>query len=306
MQRQAQLRAYLALAAVCLFWGTTYTAIRMALESLPPLFIVSARFLMSGSVMLIAAKLMGRGLPRGRELWLTALFGLMVLGVGNTALVLAEQWIPSGVAALFITTSPFWMVGIEAALPGGERLHWPAAGGMLVGFTGTALLALRGLGGPASDHSNYALGFLTLQLGCLGWCLGAVLQRRLKTAAHPVISGAVQQLAAGLALAIPAMVSREPAPVWNWRSGGALVYLAVFGSIVGYSAFIYSMDKLPVAVVSIYNYVNPVVAVILGWILFGEHFGRREAFAMVTVFLGVGLVKRYSPHQMRRSRQASA
>ncbi|MCC7499903.1 MAG: EamA family transporter [Bryobacterales bacterium] len=299
MHRHSLFRAYLALGAVCFFWGTTYTAIRMALESLPPLFIVSTRFLLSGSIMLLAAKLAGARLPRGRELWFTSLFGVMVLGVGNTALVMAEQWIPSGVAALFITTSPFWMVSIEAALPGGERLYWPAIGGMLVGFAGTVALALRGMGETTAAGSNYLLGFATLQLGTLGWCLGSVLQRRQRPATHPVVSGAVQQMAAGLAMTFPAIFVREPAPAWTWRSGGALVYLAVFGSIVGYSAFIYSMDKLPVALVSIYNYVNPVVAVILGWMVFGEHFGRKEALAMFTVFLGVGLVKRYSPHRAR-------
>ncbi len=301
MHRQAHFRAYLALGAVCFFWGTTYTAIRMALESLPPLFIVCVRFLISGSVMLLAAKLAGVRLPRGRELGFTALYGLMVLACGNTALVLAEQWVPSGVAALFITTSPFWMVGIETLLPGGDRLHWPAVGGMVVGFTGTALLALRDVGEPATGGSNYLLGFVTLQLGCAGWCLGSILQRRQKSAVHPVISGAIQQLAAGVAMILPALLVKEAAPVWTWRSSGALLYLAVFGSIVGYSAFIYSMDRLPVAVVSIYTYVNPVVAVILGRLLFGEHFGWREACAMVTVFLGVGLVKHFSPAHGRES-----
>jgi drug/metabolite transporter (DMT)-like permease len=295
MHRHPEFRAYLALGAVCIFWGTTYTAIRMALESLPVLFIVCTRFLISGGIMLVAAKLAGVHIPRGRELAFTALYGLMTLGCGNTALVMAEQWVPSGVAALFITTSPFWMVGNETLLPGGDRLHRPIIAGMLVGFAGTALLALRGAGEPSTGGSHYLLGFVVLQIGCVGWSLGAILQRRQKSVAHPVVSGAVQQLATGLALIIPTMLAREPAPVWTIRGTGALLYLAVFGSIVGYSAFIYSMDKLPVAIVSIYTYVNPVVAVILGRLLFGEHFGLREAFAMITVFLGVALVKRYSP-----------
>ncbi|MCX6620972.1 MAG: EamA family transporter [Acidobacteria bacterium] len=300
MRHHPQFRAYLALGAVCLFWGTTYTAIRMALESFPVLFIVSTRYLISGGMMLVGAKLAGVPMPRGRELWLTSLYGLMVLACGNTALVMAEQWVPSGVAALFITTSPFWMIGIETLLPGGERLHKPIIAGMLVGFTGTALLALRDVGAPGGGASRYLLGFVVLQIGCVGWSLGAILQRRQKSLAHPVMSGAVQQFATGLVMAIPALLAREPAPVWTLRGTGALLYLSVFGSIVGYSAFIYAMDKLPVAIVSIYTYVNPVVAVILGRLLFGEHFGWREAVAMFTVFLGVALVKRYSPRYTKQ------
>ena len=301
MHRHPQFKAWVALTAVCFFWGTTYTAIRMALESMPVMFIVCSRFLISGGVMLLGAKLAGAHIPRGRELWLTSLYGIMVLACGNTALVMAEQWVPSGVAALFITTSPFWMVGMETLLPGGDRLHKPIILGMLVGFAGTAMLALRDVGSHSTGaSSNYLLGFLVLQIGCVGWCSGAILQRRLKTEAHPVVSGAIQQLATGLVMIIPAVLVKEPAPVWTMRSTGALLYLAVFGSIVGYSAFIYAMDKLPVAVVSIYTYVNPVVAVILGWLLFSEQFGWREAVAMITIFFGVALVKRFTAAHGKR------
>jgi drug/metabolite transporter (DMT)-like permease len=284
----------MALVAVCIFWGTTYTAIRMALECFPPLFIVSVRFILSGGVMLLAAWWMGVHIPRGRELWQTSLYGLMTLAVGNTALVSAEQWIPSGIAALFITTSPFWLVGIEMVLPGGKRPGVPMIFGMTVGFVGTALLAVRGLGPANASTSGYLLGFLVLQASTLSWSLGSLLQRRQDSVAHPVTSGAVQQLATGLFVAVLALVFRQPVHAVTARGVWAVLYLAVFGSVVGYSAFIYAMDKLPVPIVSIYTYVNPVVAVILGWLVFREEFGLREAAAMAIIFLGVALVKRYS------------
>jgi drug/metabolite transporter (DMT)-like permease len=265
----------------------------MALESFPPLILVASRFLTSGAIMLVVAAMLKAHIPRGRELWLTALNGVVVLGLGNAALTYAEVWVASGLAALFVTTSPFWMVGIEAALPGGERLHWPVLGAMAVGFAGAALLVGPGaLAGGMS--SNAVKGFLVLQFGCLCWALGSILQRRQTAKAHPVVSGAVQQLAAGLAFLLPAIFVREHPVQWSVRGVGAVLYLVVFGSIVGYSAYIYAMDKLPVAIVSIYTYVNPIVAVALGWVFYREPFGPRETAAMAIIFAGVAMVKRYA------------
>lgn len=290
MRHNPLLKAYLALAAVCFFWGTTYVAIRMSLESMAPMVLVSARYLLSGGVMLVAALAMRVHLPRGRELWRTAVNGLLVLGIGNGCLALAQQWIPSGMAALFIGISPFWMVGMEALVPGGAKLHGPTIGGMLIGFAGAAMLVWSG---TASADGAMLAGFLVLQLGSAGWSLGSILQRRQVSQTHPVVSGAVQQLATGVVAFIPAAFTLRQAE-FTGRGSLAVLYLVVFGSIVGYSAYIYAMSKLPVAVVSIYTYINPVVAVWLGWLFYREPFGLREGVAMAVIFLGVGLVKRYS------------
>jgi drug/metabolite transporter (DMT)-like permease len=185
------------------------------------------------------------------------------------------------------------MVGVEALIPGGVRLHGPTIVAMLVGLAGTVLLvapeAMReGFGGPLLR------GFLLLQIGCAGWALGSILQRRHQTKAHPVVSGAVQQLATGLAFAVPALLTKPHPAAWSIRSVEAVAYLIVFGSIVGYSAYAFVLDRLPISVVSIYNYINPIIAVFLGWIFFREHFGLQEFIAMLIIFAGVALVKRYS------------
>jgi drug/metabolite transporter (DMT)-like permease len=287
-------KAYVSLVAVYFFWGTTYLAIRMALESFAPMVLLAARFLLSGGIMLAGAAISGARLPRGRELWLTAFYGILILGGGNGALVFAEEWIPSGLAALFITTSPFWMVGIERMLPEGERLHLPTIAGILVGFLGMLVL----VGPEAVGHSAnraFVSGFLLLQLGCVFWTVGSLLQRRQPTAAHPVVGGAVQQLATGLFWLIPALLTPQTPVHWSMPGVLALIYLVTFGSIVGYSAYVYALEKLPVAVVSTYTYVNPIVAVILGWIVYREPFGVREMAAMALIFAGVGVVKYYSP-----------
>ena len=293
MPRNPLFKAYAALVAVCLVWGTTYLGIRMALETFPPLVLVSVRYILSGSILVGFAAARGMHLPRGRELAAACFSGLLVLGVGNGALSIAETMVPSGIAGLIVTLSPFWMVGAEALLPGGERLHAPTVGAMLVGLSGVCLLLAPDLDPHAINHS-LLLGFLVLQLGSAGWCFGSIYQRRNAGKAHPSIAGGVQQLAAGLTLApIAAAVPHHPL-YWSARGLAALFYLVFFGSLVGYSSYAYALNRLPVAIVSIYPYVNSIVAVGLGWLVYREPFGFREAMAMAVIFAAVAMVKRYS------------
>jgi drug/metabolite transporter (DMT)-like permease len=284
------IRAYLALVAVCFFWGTTYLGIRMALETFPPLVLVSTRFILSGAILIAAALARGSRLPRGRDLLIAALSGILILGIGSGCLTFAELLIPSGLAALISTLSPFWLVGIEAAMPGGERLHAPTVLGMIVGFGGVALLMSGEVGSGVFGRAAWS-GFLLLQAGMVAWSGGSLYQRRQRADAHPIVVGAVQQLFSGLAVLPLAIVSGNHHIAWSARGISALFYLVTFGSIVGYSAYAYALDRLPVAVVSVYPYVNSVVAVTLGWLFYREPFGAREAAAMLVIFAGVGLVK---------------
>ncbi|HEY1203194.1 MAG TPA: EamA family transporter [Bryobacteraceae bacterium] len=294
-KRAQAVRSYGALASVCLFWGTTYLTIRMALESFPPLALVAIRFSLAGAILLAAAILKGAHLPKGRELWGGALTGVLLLGGSNTFLVVSETWIPSGMAALFITISPFWLVGTEALMPGGDRLHRPTILGMLVGLGGTALLVLRSSPGEGLGSGPLLLrGFLLLQLGNACWALGSIYYRRQPARAHPIVVSAIQMLAAGLVLALATLVIPEHPITPNLRGVAGLVYLIIFGSIVGYSSYIYALSHLRVAVVSVYPYFNTVVAVFLGWWFYREPFGLRETAAMIVIFTGVALVKRAS------------
>ena len=272
----------------------------MALETFSPLVLVSVRYIISGSLVMAFALARGLKVPRGRELAAACLSGVAVLGIGNGALCFAEVIVPSGIAGLILSMSPFWMVGAEALLPGGERLHAPTIGAMTLGLLGSCVLVTPDLGPQAVNH-NLVKGFLILQIGMAGWCFGSIYQRRQSGRAHPAIAGGVQQLAAGLALA-PFTVIIPQGPVhWSARGVAALFYLVIFGSIVGYSAYAYAMDRLPVAIVSVYPYVNAMVAVALGWLFYREPFGPRETLAMAVIFASVALVKRYSPHGKNRA-----
>lgn len=288
---------------VCILWGTTYLGIRIAIETFPPAELVCIRYLISGSLLLGIARFSGAHLPRGRELWITAACGLLVLGVGNACLAFAEQWIPSGLAALFVSTSPFWMVGIEALAPRGERLHLPTVRGMLVGAAGVAFLVAPDIG-RFSTNPEVVGAFLLLQTGCAAWAVGSIAQRKVAARAHPFVSGAVQQLATGIAYSIPVMIHPQPIH-WSWRGVAAISYLMIFGTIVGYSAFIYAMDRLPVAIASIYTYVNPLIAVVLGWLVFREPFGWHEAIAIAVIFTGVWMVKHASVAAIEKLRAES-
>jgi drug/metabolite transporter (DMT)-like permease len=287
MSRRGGSAAYVALAAVCFFWGTTYLAIRIAIETLPPGFVIFARFTLSGSILLVVARLRGAHIPRGRELWIACACGFMILGIGNAAAVYAEQLIPSGLAGLYVTLSPFWLTGIEAAM-GGERLHTSTIAGMFIGFGGSALLFLPGAG--AFGRST-PIGFAIMQVGVVAWNLASLIQRRQPIRAHPIVIGAIQQLAAGILYIPVAAFVPERAIVFSQRSVWALLYLVLFGSIVGYSAYIFALDRLPVAIVSVYPYINAVVAMAVGWLFFREPFGVREFAAMLIIFAGVAVVK---------------
>lgn len=289
MRQGSNWLAYLSLAAVCFFWGTTYLGIRVALESMPPLVLVSARFILSGGLLLVAALLRGLPLPPPRQRLRHGVVGLLILGVGNCCLTIAELWVPSGLAALMLTVSPFWMVGIEALMPGGERLRGATVAGMLVGLAGSVLLLAPDLTG-ARAGGGLVKGFLLLQLGCASWSFGSIYQRRMSAPDHPLVSSTLQQLGAGLAV-LPALLIQHRGVRWTFSGVAAVAYLVVFGSIVGYSAYLYALRHLPVALVSIYSYVNPVVAVALGWLFYREPFGLHEATAMAVIFVGVALVK---------------
>lgn len=281
--------AYAALVCVCIFWGTTYLGIRIAVDSIPPSTLMCVRYLLSGGLMLGGASLYGARFPRGREFWATATYGLMTIGVGTGCLAFAEQWIPSGLAALMLGASPFWLVGLEALMPGGEPLHAPTIGGMLVGVACVAFLAAPELTAEAAGQHKL-VGFLLLQIGCAGWAVGSILQRHQRSRVHPFVNAAVQQAATGIAYLAPALLEAQRTH-WTARAIEATLYLAIFGGLVGYSAYVLMMDRLPVAIATIYTYINPLVAVLLGWLLYHERLVRTEIVAMAIIFLGVALVR---------------
>jgi len=292
MTRREWFAAYGAWAAVCFFWGTTYLAIRVGLETLPPMLFAGMRFLTAGAILFTFIYLWrGARLPKGRE-WLDqSIIGLMLLGVGNGMVVMAEQWVPSGPAALLVATSPFWVVGLERFLRDGERVSGRAVFGMLIGFCGLALLIAPHLLG-ASLNGYYLLGAIAIQVGCASWSAGSVYSKHHQTGLQPLMAAAVQMLIAGVALTgLGTTLGEWRAVHFSGRSFAALSYLIVFGSIIAYGSYTYAIQKLPLSLVSMYSYINPVIAVLLGWVVLSETLGWRVLVAMTIILAGVALVK---------------
>ena len=291
MKRERTL-ALAAFVVVCLVWGTTYLAIAIAIETIPPLALTAIRFVIAGAIMAVIAAWRGERLPRDREtLANLALVGFLMVGMGNLAVVWAEQWVPSGLAALFVATAPFWMVVIEAFRTGGERADAQTVAGMLIGFAGVALLVTPGGAGP-SWNLNFIAGALAIQIGSIAWQLGSVRGKYHLRDVPLLASAALQMLFGGLIVGALSILIGEPARfALNTRTLLALVYLTLFGSILAYSAYVYALAKLRTTKVSLYAYVNPVVAVILGWLILDERLTWMSIAAMVTILGGVALVQ---------------
>jgi drug/metabolite transporter (DMT)-like permease len=283
-------KAYAAWGAVCLFWGTTYLAIRIGVRTLPPALFAGIRFFVAGSVFLVYLKIRGISLPRRRELLTIASVGILLLVIANGCVVWAEQWVPSGLAALIVATLPFWVSGIEAIWPSGNRLNVLKILGIAIGFFG--LLILLGPELKASLDPAYLKGVLALLFAPLSWALGSVYAKYHPVRTAPLMAAALQMVIAGIILIFIGVILNE-VPRFDLNAEGlaALVYLAIFGSIIGYGSFIYALAKLPAAKVSMYAYVNPIIAVLLGWLILGEQLDWRVALSTAVILLGVILVQ---------------
>jgi drug/metabolite transporter (DMT)-like permease len=280
-------------AAVCFFWGTTYLAIRVGLETLPPVLFAGLRFLTAGVILFLLVRLItGARLPKGREWFDQTVVGLALLGVGNGLVVWAEQWVPSGPAALLVATSPFWVMGVERLLREGERLQVRAVAGLLIGFGGLALLVAPNLYGTTAVGASYLWGMLALQAACASWSIGSVYSKHHPTGVAPLMGASIQMLVAGATMTLIGFALGEGRALhFSARSFGAFAYLIVFGSIVAYGSYTYAVRKLPLSLVSTYSYINPVIAVLLGWLILGEQMGWRVITAMLVILAGVMMVK---------------
>jgi drug/metabolite transporter (DMT)-like permease len=281
-----------ALGGIYLLWGSTYLAIRFAIETLPPLLMAGTRFLIAGSLLYGWVRLRGGPRPVARN-WRSAAVvgGLLLLG-GNGSVTLSERWVPSGLAALLIATVPLCMVLLEWLRPGGVRPRAGAIAGVLLGLGGVALLVgPAGTGGAASvDRGGAAL----LIFASLSWSVGSIYSRSASLPSSPLLATAMEMLCGsalllGLGLALGEGSQVHLASV-TLRSGLALAHLIVFGSLVAFSCYVWLLRVSSPAVVSTYAFANPMVAVLLGWALAGERLDGRTWAATAIIVTAVALI----------------
>jgi drug/metabolite transporter (DMT)-like permease len=283
--------AYAAWIAVCLLWGTTYLAIRIALETVPPMLMGGLRWTAAGALMLIVMKLRGDVLPAHQEWPALTVLGVLMIGAGNGGVVWAEQTLPSGLTAVLVAVVPFWMVGVERLTGTPDRLTRRRVLGLLIGFGGIVLLVWPEL--ELGAGRGFLFGVLATQLACLGWAFGSSYGRRRKAAENVLAAAAFQMLFGGVVMLAAGWLHGEwPHLAFNTRTSSAIVYLVAFGSIVGFTAYAYALKYLPLATVSLYAYVNPVIAMSLGTIILGEAMSPRLAVAGAIVLIGMAMVRR--------------
>ncbi len=284
--------AYIAWVTVCFVWGTTYLAIRVALESVPVALLAGLRWMAAGLLVSWALPLFGQRLPHWRTWGSIALAGFLMAVIGNGGVVWAEQYVSSGLAAVVVAMVPFWSVLVEACLPAGERLTRRTLIGLTIGFLGIVVLVWPELTMGGQEGRMFVWGVVALQFACFGWALGTAYTKRTATRESPLAASAMQMVLSGIMLIAIGSATGE----WNRltftpRTAGAMIYLVTVGSIVGYSAYVYALKHLPISTVSLYAYVNPIIAVVLGTLLLSEPFSLRILLASALVFAGIAVVR---------------
>jgi len=282
----------IAFACVYFFWGSTYTAIKIGTQYLPALFMAGLRFLISGSLMLIFCRLRGlRIFFSAREMAWLALFGMLMLGIANSALIWAEKALPSGLAALIVAVVPLYVALLEKILPHGEQLHPRGILGLFLGFLGLGVLVSPSLRHGLTGQTAQLLAAGSLLIGSLAWAVGSLLSRRAKLPIDVLVAAAWQMFFAGAVnFTLALLLGEQHQAQWNRPALYSVAYLVVFGSWVGYTAYVWLITHVPVGKVATYAYVNPMVAVLLGFLLLNEHLVPTEYIGMALVIIAVALV----------------
>jgi drug/metabolite transporter (DMT)-like permease len=295
-QRPSRVRIALAFAAVYVIWGSTYLAIRYAIDTIPPFLMAGTRFVIAGGALYLWARLTGGQRP-SRAAWIaTAITGILMLGVGNGAVTWSEQRIPSGIAALLVASVALWMVLLEFLRKNGTRPTRLSVLGLAIGFAGVAVLVGPAAFSSAADLDVFAA--LVLVGASLSWAAGSIYSRVLPRPDSASLASGMQMLAGGLALLLVGVTSGElgrlDVAAVTTRSALSVAYLIVFGSLVGFTAYAWLLRVCTPAAVATYAYVNPMVAMFLGWLIAGEEFSPRMIVAAAIILSGVALINRAS------------
>lgn len=298
-ERQHRFRVVLAFALVYFFWGSTYVGIRIAVEHIPPALLSGTRFVAAGLFMLLYCVFSGRRIRlTAKDALLLLIIGMLLLTGGNMLLAYSEQYIPSGLSALIVAVVPLWVALIEGFILKGERLRGWGWLGLVLGLSGLVVLLWPQLGPmirqglPQTSLSKmFLVGSGALMLGSLCWSVGSIISRRSQLTVDPFAATAWEMTLGGAVNMIIALALQDHHKVlWTARGIGATVYLTIFGSLVGFTAYIWLLEHVPTPKVATYAYVNPMVAVLLGWLVLHEEVNRYIAMGAVVIVSAVVLV----------------
>lgn len=274
-------------------WGSTYLGIRVAIETIPPFLMASGRFILAGGLLIGLTTARGAARPTGQQVRSAAIVGTLMLAGGSGGVTWVEQRVPSSFAALMIGAMPLWIVVLNWLVYGAARPNRRMTAGLMTGFFGVVLLAgplelLRG------DESVEPLGVFVLVLSAISWAWGSLYSRRAVLPDNPLLANGLEMFSGGLVLVIAGTISGEwgeldPGAI-SLKSAGAFAYLTLIGSLVAFTAYLFLLRNTTPARAASYAYVNPVVAVILGWTLAGEAISARMLVAAAIIISSVVLI----------------
>jgi len=298
-------RIWIAIISVYIVWGSTYLAIRFAVQTMPPFLMAGVRFLISGSLLYLIRRVLGDPQPTGQEWRSASIIGIFLLVGGNGGVVWAEQWVVSGVAALLVATAPLWMILIDTLHPRGHKPGPKVILGVILGFGGIFILIHPFQSMRQGDI--HLIGALVLILASLFWSIGSLYSRQAKLPSSPLLGTGMEMLAGGGGLLLLGILSGEMRQL-SWGSISkeswlGLIYLIVFGSWIGFTAYTWLLRTAPTPLVSTYAYVNPIVAVFLGYFIAEEPLTLRILIATVLVVGSVALITitQQSPLRVKRT-----
>ena len=292
--RPSTVAIFIALGAIYILWGGTYLGMRFAIETLPVFLMAGTRFLTAGLLLFIVNLVRGIPAPSLQQWRGAGIVGALLLMGGNGCVVWAQQFVPSGLTAIIVATVPLWMALFSWLAPGGVRPTPTVIAGLCLGFSGILFL-VNGATTPAvSNAVSQWVGYTVLTLAAITWSLGSLYARHAALPKSPWMAIAVQMIVGGSLLLLTGLASGEWASLDLGRASArsllAFGYLVVFGSLIGFSAYIWLLHKTTPALASTYAYVNPVIAVFLGWALADERFTSTDAAAAAIIVVSVAVI----------------
>jgi drug/metabolite transporter (DMT)-like permease len=299
-----KVKIWTALITVYIVWGSTYLAIRFAIETMPPFLMAATRFIIAGAILYTWQRLAKNPAPTKKQWRSAAVVGLFLLLGGNGGVVWAEQHIPSGIAALLVGTAPMWMVIIDAIRPGGNRPSWQTVSGILIGFAGiTILIGPAELSGQAQSFDT--LGIIALLLAGLFWAIGSLYSRTACLPDSPLLGTGMEMIIGGAGLLIAGTITGEWSRVnlatISVNSLLGLAYLVFFGALVGFAAYTWLLRVAPTPLVSTYAYINPLIAIFLGNILAHEPLTPQILISALVILSSVALINTSSSAKPKSS-----
>ena len=294
LAKHPKLLVLLAFAAIYVIWGSTYLAILLAIKTIPPFFMAGTRFLIAGLILLVWALLKGEQIPDKKSILKISLAGVLMLAVGNALLAWVEQYMESGLAAILVATVPLWFVLLDKKQWNYHFTNKQIIIGLIVGFAGVILL-FAGKGSADLFNSKMKIiSLIVLLVAEIGWTIGSLYSKYQKIQGSTLMKVAIQMVAASIVIFIGGFSLNEQKGFVisniSWESIGALAYLVIMGSLVAYMAYIWLLSIRPASLVGTHAYVNPVVAVFLGWLIADEHVNIQKLIGLVVIIAGLVIV----------------